>query len=95
MEKLGSIAARRGEYGEVDVDQQVRAIQLLLSYGYGPPRPDVDRNDSGIVIQVIYAERNPIAIAGATCGATRSGRASETLQRGLLRPPLGEDRAWG
>ena len=42
VEKVGSIGARQGEYAKVDVDQQVRAIQLLLAYGYGPPRPDTE-----------------------------------------------------
>jgi hypothetical protein len=40
VEKLGSIGSRRDEFGQVDVDQQLRAIQLLLSYGYGPPRAE-------------------------------------------------------
>ena len=41
IEKLGEIGARTGEYARVDVDQQIRAIQLLLSYGYGPPRGEL------------------------------------------------------
>jgi hypothetical protein len=38
IDKLGSIAAGANEHSDVDVDQQLRAIQLLLNYGYGPPR---------------------------------------------------------
>ena len=59
VETLGQIAAGQGE---MDTDQQLRAIQLLLAYGYGPPRPEIARNDGGVVIQVLYADRNPIAI---------------------------------
>src|SRR5712692_10514385 len=61
IEKLGSIGARQGEYAKVDVDQQVRAIQLLLAYGYGPPRAELSTSE-GVVIQVVYAERNQITI---------------------------------
>src|ERR1700686_1317794 len=64
IEKLGSIGARQSEYEKVDVDQQMRAIQLLLAYGYGPPRAEI-KTGEGVVIQVIYAETNHIAIASA------------------------------
>ena len=47
IQKLGRIAARRGEYQEVPVDQQMRAIQLLLAYGYGPPRGESEGRDTG------------------------------------------------
>jgi hypothetical protein len=36
VEILGRIGGGQGEYSGVEVDQQLRAIQLLLSYGYGP-----------------------------------------------------------
>lgn len=94
VEKLGSIGARQGEYAKVDVDQQVRAIQLLLAYGYGPPRPDTEGGDgSAVLIEVTYVERNQIAITGAAPGAITSHSGSETVQRGLLRAPLGQDVA--
>ena len=90
VEKLGQIGARQGEYAEVDVNQQIRAIQLLLAYGYGPPRSEPEGGDA-VVIQVTYVERNRIAINGAAPGAMAGGAAGETVQRGLLRAPLGED----
>src|ERR1039457_1017200 len=78
VEKLGRIGAREGEYAEVDVDRQIRAIQLLLAYGYGPPRGELEGGEA-VVIQVTYVERNQIAINGAIAG----GAAGETIQRGL------------
>jgi len=90
VEKLGKIGAREGEYVEVDVSQQIRAIQLLLAYGYGPPRSELEGRDA-VVIQVTYVERNRITINGAAPGATAGGAAGETVQRDLLRAPLGED----
>lgn len=93
VEKLGSIGARQAEYSDVDLDQQLRAIQLLLSYGYGPPRAELDTSEKGVVVQVIYAERHQIAINGAALGAAEGDPGSQTIQRGLLRPPLGEDDA--
>lgn len=90
IEKLGGIGARVGEYANVDIDQQIRAIQLLLAYGYGPPRGELEGGDA-VVIQVTYVERNQVAINCATSGATAGDGASGTVQRGLLRTPLGED----
>ena len=91
IDKLGAVGARTNEYADVAVDQQLRAIQLLLSYGYGPPRAEIEGSE-GLKIQVIYAETNHIAITGAASGAASGDSASPTLQRGLLRPPLGQDR---
>ena len=93
IDKLGSIGAGQGNSNSVDVDQQLRAIQLLLSYGYGPPRGEINGNDGAVVIQVIYAERNQIAINSAALGTDASDPGGETLQRGLLRAPVGEDGA--
>jgi hypothetical protein len=90
IEKLGEIGARAGEYAKVGVDQQIRAIQLLLSYGYGPPRSEVERGDAA-VIQVTYVERNQFAIDGAAPSATADNGTSEALQRRLLRAALGQD----
>ena len=92
IEKLGRIGARAGEYAEVDVDQQVRAIQLLLSYGYGPPRAEINTSE-GLVIQVIYAETNQIAIASAAPGTIPSDSGIQAIQRRLLRAPLGQNGA--
>lgn len=92
VEKLGSIAARQSEYSDVEVTEQLRAIQMLLAYGYGgPPRAELEAGDGNVVIQVIYAETNQIAIAGAALRPTTSDRTGEAIQRGLLRAPLGEN----
>ena len=88
--KLGSIAA--GEQADVDVGQQLRAIQLLMSYAYGPPRTEIERNE-GLKIQVIYAQRNHIEINGAAPGTTARHRGIEAVQPSLLRSPLGQDGA--
>jgi len=90
VEKLGGIADGEPGVAEVDVDQQLRAIQLLLAYGYGPPRPETEAIE-GLKIQVIYAEINHIAIAGATPGPSPRDSGSQALQRRLLRAPLGQD----
>src|SRR5579862_1155681 len=94
IEKLGNMGARQGDYSGVEFDQQLRAIQLLLSYGYGPPRPEIEAS-SGTVIQVVYEQRNQIALTSAAPLAIASDRGSQTLQRGLLRPALGQDLAGG
>jgi len=94
VEKLARIGTRQGEYREVGVDQQIRAIQLLLSYGYGPPRGEHDGGE-GVVIQVTYVEKNRIDITGATYGAVAGGAGSQTVQRGVLRAPVGEDGPMG
>jgi hypothetical protein len=92
IEKLGSIGAAENEYADGDIDQQLPAIQLLLGYGYGPPRGESEGRED-IQIQVIYVETNHIAVTGAAPSATPSHPASETVQRGLLRAPLGQDAA--
>ena len=91
VEKLARIGARQGEYAEVDVDKQIRAIQLLLAYGYGPPRMEQESGGEAVVIQVNYVERNQIAINGFTPGTVTGGARSETVQHTQLRAPLGED----
>src|SRR5437868_3836375 len=90
IEKLGSIGARANEYADVDVDQQLRAVQLLLAYAYGPPRAEIEATER-LQIQVIYAETNHIAITSTAPGATPSHSGSEALQRHLLRAPLEQD----
>ena len=74
----------------MDVGQQISAIQLLLAYGYGPPKGEIESGD-GVVIQVVYVERNQIAINGPTPGATASDPAGQTVQRSLLRASVGPD----
>ena len=90
IERLGRIGAGEDSNGNVDVGQQIRAIQLLLAYGYGPPKGEIESGD-GVVIQVVYVERNPIAINGPAPGATAGDSAGQTVQRGLLRAPVGQD----
>ena len=92
VELLGSIGARDGDYVEVDIDQQLRAIQLLLAYGYGPPRPEIAGGE-GIVIQVTYVETNRIAIASAAPGAITGDPGGQAVQRSFVRAPLGQDGA--
>lgn len=92
VEKLAAIAAGQGEYANIEVDQQLRAIQLLLAYGYGPPRPEPERNEA-IVIQVNYVETDSIELTSAASGAIRSDPECQTVQRRLLRPALGQDSA--
>jgi hypothetical protein len=90
IEKLASIGAGQNDRDSVDVDQQLRAIQLLLAYGYGPPRVENEAT-GGLKIEVIYAETNHIAIAGAPPGAAARDPASQAVQCRLLRAPLGQD----
>ena len=90
VEQLGRIGAHKGEYSEVDVEQQIRAIQLLLAYGYGPPRSEHESGET-VAIMVNYVERNRTTINGAAPRAIPGSAAGETVQRGLLRTPLGED----
>jgi hypothetical protein len=56
VEKLDGIGAREDEYAKVDVDQQIRAIQLLLAYGYGPPQAELEGGDA-VLIQVTYMSK--------------------------------------
>jgi hypothetical protein len=90
VEKLGRIGAGKAEYSKVDADLQIRAIQLLLSYGYGPARSEHESGET-LAIQVNYVERNRAAINGVAPRANAGAAASETVQCGLLRAPLGED----
>jgi hypothetical protein len=46
VEKLGRIGAGKGEYSKVDAALQIRAIQLLLSYGYGPARSEHESGET-------------------------------------------------
>ena len=93
IETLGSIAV--GQRALVDVDQQLRAIQLLLAYGDGPPRAE-NEAPGGLKIEVIYAETNQIAIAGAPPGAASRDPASQAFNvccgRRWGKTVLGMDR---
>src|ERR1051325_2994663 len=87
VEKLGSIAA--GEH-DVDVGQQLRAIQLLLAYGYGPPRPEIEPNE-GMRIQVVYVDRRAIGTNGAAPGTAANHRVIEAGEHTLLRSSIRKD----
>lgn len=58
---LGSIAARTGDYCtktkniQITVADQIQAIKLLLLYGFGMPKNDIDSGD--VKIEVTYADK--------------------------------------
>src|SRR5436305_100371 len=60
------------------------AIQLLLSYGYGPPRAEIEAGER-LLIEVVYVERNSIAIASPIPSASTGDSESGALQPSLLR----------
>src|SRR4051812_29640194 len=90
IETLANIGAHQKEYANVDVGEQLRAIQLLLSYGYGPPRAEIEANER-LLIEVVYVERNSVAITSPLSGPATGDSAGIPVQRGLLRSTLGQD----
>jgi hypothetical protein len=73
----------------------VQAMRLLLAYTDGLPfaRAEVDRTDE-IQITVNYVQQNNcLELARAPSSAIDSNPAIQAVQRPLLRPPLGQDRA--
>ncbi len=91
---LGSIAARSGDYGtkkkiQITVSDQINAIRLLLLYGFGMPKSEIDNGD--VKIEVTYADHRSIAITNAAPGAGEDHHGSEALQRCLLRSPIRQD----
>ena len=90
---LGSIAARTGEYARrskipVTVGDQINAIRLLLLYGYGVPRAEIDQGD--VKIEVTYDNRS-VTITNTASGTTDDHTGVEEVQHRLLRAPMGED----
>ena len=72
----------------------VQAMRLLLSYTDGPPQTGGPiQNPEGIQITVTYVQQNNIRIDGPTPGAPEKHPGVPAVQRGLLRPTLGQDRA--
>ena len=70
----------------------VQAMRLLLSYTDGLEIASVESNDA-IQITVNYVQQNNrIELTGPTPGAASDNRGIKTLQRGLLRSALGENR---
>lgn len=87
---LGDIFMRRGRYKDAEVSDCIRAAQLLLAYGFGPPRPDVQMAD-GSVVKVIYEKRARIEVSGTASGADEGDPTGETIQYPRLRPALGQN----
>jgi hypothetical protein len=91
---LGAIAARSGDYRtnkiEVQVSDQIAAIKLLLLYGFGQPKAEIDGSDR-VTIEVKYADNRSINIANAASGSGEDHSDVEEVQRRLLRPSLRED----
>jgi hypothetical protein len=89
---LGEIAARTGKQkSEVTVGDQVRAIQLLLTYGYGLPKGEIESGD--VKIEVIYADNRQVNLTAAARGTGANHSGVEEIQCGGLRKALGEDQA--
>ncbi len=91
---LGSIAARTGEYAKkskipVTVSDQIQAIRLLLLYGYGVPKNEIDSGD--VKIEVTYADNRSLTITNAAPGADEDHPGSQAIQRRLLREAIRED----
>jgi hypothetical protein len=93
---LGAIAARAGDYAKkskipVTVSDQIQAIKLLLLYGYGMPKNEIDSGD--VKIEVSYADNRSVTIANAASGAGEDYQGVEEVQRRLLRPSVRQDPA--
>lgn len=92
---LGEIASRSGQYGKkykgipITVSDQINAIRLLLLYGFGVPKAEIDGADH-VKIEVTYDNRS-INIANAASGAGEDHSANEAIQRRLLRPEVWQD----
>ena len=72
----------------------IQAMRLLLAYTDGPPqgRLESDFSTEGIQITVTYVQQNnQLAITSPAPGAGSDSLPSETVQRGLLRAPVGQD----
>ena len=90
---LGAIAARTGDYGtkkkiEITVADQIAAIKLLLLYGFGVPKNEVDSGD--VRIEVTYDNRQ-VTVTNSTPRTSEDHTRGEALQHRLLRSPLGQD----
>jgi hypothetical protein len=91
---LGSIAARSGDYAKkskipITVSDQINAIRLLLLYGYGMPKAELDNGD--VKIEVTYADNRSVTIANAAPGAGEDHQGVQAIQRRLLRPEVRQD----
>jgi Family of unknown function (DUF5681) len=73
----------------------VQAMRLLLAYTDGPPvgRPDSDSTEEVQIVVSYVKRKNRFRANGTTPDATESNPMCETIQRGLLRAPLGQNDA--
>jgi len=88
---LGSIGARTGDYGtkkkiDVSVNDQVQAIKLLLLYGFGAPKNEIDSGD--VRIEVSYADNRSINVANTTPGTGDDHTGVQAIQRSIVRPEV-------
>ena len=91
---LGSIAGRTGEYAQktkipLTVADQINAIRLLLLYGYGAPKSEIDNGD--VKIEVTYADNRSVTIANAASGPGEDHQGVPEIQHRLLRTPVRQD----
>lgn len=95
---LGAIASRSGDYGPkyknrdvlVTPADQIAAIKLLLTYGYGLPKAELDTGD--VKIEVTYDNRS-VTIANAAPGPGENHRGGKEIQHRLVREALRQDDA--
>jgi len=93
---LGNVAARTGDYNAkskipITVTDQINAIRLLLLYGYGAPKNEIDTGD--VKIEVTYADNRSVTFANAASGTGENHTGVQALQRTLLRPEIWQDDA--
>jgi len=98
-EELGALLRQivdRGRFAqklcELCYSGDVQAMRLLLSYTDGPPNNSALQGAEGIQITVTYVQqKNRLEASSATPRASANYPGGETLQRRLLRPPLGQN----
>jgi hypothetical protein len=95
---LGNIAARTGDYGRKHKDilitagDQIAAIKLLLAYGYGVPKREIDTpGDLRIEVSYVNDNRRQINIAAPAPVSETGNHGVTEIQRSLVRSSLGED----
>jgi hypothetical protein len=92
---LGNIAARSGVYAKkttipLTTADQLQAIRLLLLYGFGVPKAEIDSTD-GLKIQVVYADNRAVNITNAAPGPGPNHPAGQAVQCRVLREAVRED----
>jgi len=87
---LGDIFLRRGRYKDAVVADCIRAAQLLLAYGYGPPRPDVETPDGTIRVVYEKRERHSLEITRAASGTTEGDLGEPEIQCDGVREAVGQ-----